>query len=126
MIARCSLLAILLTCSSLCSAQSSYGCGAATAPGAPTITQYHCSVPNAGFSQTATWATYCWAEPLFGGLTRSVGSGSISELATGFVGCVHHGDSGLSSHLPHGSGQYWNGDSMGYERHLSLSVRTWL
>jgi hypothetical protein len=73
--------AVILLAGSTCLAQS-YLCGYVSAPGAPTITQYTCSIPGAQFSQTGTWEAVCWKEPEFGGLDVAVGSGSIS--ASGF------------------------------------------
>jgi hypothetical protein len=65
MITRLSATAAVFILASVCSAQS-YSCGGATAPGSPLLTQYKCYLPNASFSQTGTWTTYCYAEPLFG------------------------------------------------------------
>lgn len=86
MTVRLSVFATLLACS-MCSAQS-YSCGVATAPGAPTLSKYSCTVPLAPFTQTGTFNAYCFAQPLFGGQTSGAGSGSINASAGGTCGVM--------------------------------------
>jgi hypothetical protein len=71
----------------LCGAQS-YSCGGATAPGNPTLSNYSCTIPFAPFSQTGTFTTYCYSEPVFGGATQYKGGGSINASGTGTCGVM--------------------------------------
>lgn len=71
--------ALALASSSIARAQS-YSCGSATAPGDPTLSPASYSCDS---NQTATYNTYCYGSPIFGGASWSSGSGSIYATTSG-------------------------------------------